>query len=166
MKKLILISFLITTISHLSAQNTTSRIRVNKGASLDVYFNQLDDYSNGISLGGVTGYTELGIYFNETDAGGFGIEDGWQLSIEPDGDLISVYSGESININCIDLRINGSAVPITLTGGKQIIASGPDNKDYNGVITINYDIGKTNSIDKVSNERFVVLLDFILEPKP
>jgi hypothetical protein len=53
-----------------------------------------------------------------------------------------------------------------MNGAEQLIASGDEQIDVNKTITISYDIGKTNPIDIVSNERFVLLLEFILKPKP
>lgn len=145
---------------------------VRKGASLDVYFNHLNDYSAGISL---DGYTELQIYFNDTiDGGGAnGGNHGWQLSVKPDGDLSSVFSAANITIDHIDLRVTGNPIDasdtynnVTLNGLEQVIASGDEQVGVSKIITISYDIGKTVPIDIVSNERFVVLLEFILEPKP
>lgn len=173
LKKIVLIGLLIHLSLSLSAQNTTSRIMVNTGASLDVYFNQLDDYATGITL---DGYTKLKIYFNDTiDAvTGNPANTGWQLSVKPDGDLISVFSATSITIDHIDLRLTGTTLSdpsatfdnITLDGSKQKIAEGDGQIAINETITISYDIGKTVPINIVSNERFVVLLEFILEPKP
>ncbi|MDA3865898.1 MAG: hypothetical protein PF489_04010, partial [Salinivirgaceae bacterium] len=98
----ILFSVFFLVSLNMSAQNTTSRITVYKGASVDVYFNQLADYDDGITL---SGYTELDIYFNETDAGGLGVGDGWQLSIKPDGHLVSVFSTDFIDINIIEIEV-------------------------------------------------------------
>ncbi|MFO7864793.1 MAG: hypothetical protein R6U85_12380 [Salinivirgaceae bacterium] len=166
-KLFIVFSVLLFVGSSTSAQNTTSRITVNKGVSVDVYFNHLDDYADGIIL---SGHTELDIYFNETDAGGNGIGDGWQLSIKPDGHLVSVFSADYIDINIIEVEVYDAAAGTTelyeLENLEKVIASGTQNLAFTNTIAISYKIGVTNPINKVSNERYVALLEFTLEPKP
>ncbi|MDA3867960.1 MAG: hypothetical protein PF489_14610 [Salinivirgaceae bacterium] len=164
MKKIVLICLLCITTSALNAQETLGNITVKTGSSLDVYFYQLSHYASGITL---STQTTLGIYYKETDAGGLVTGNGWQLSIEPDGDIRSLYSNDFIPINVVDISVDGGA-PETLTGGKQLIKEGiaQDASIVIPDIVISYSIGKTNPITNVSNERYMVLLNFILEAKP
>jgi hypothetical protein len=168
LKRIILLIFLLICVSYLNAQNNvTSRVQVLNGAGLDVYFYRLADYSAGITF---DNYTRLGVYFNDTIATGIGnpAGNGWQLKIKPDGDLQSLFTTSSIPIDVVDIRVLHNAIEtnFTLVGGEQIIASGPDKVAYGDVIVISYDIGKTNPINVVSNERYAVNLEFILEPQP
>ncbi len=145
-------------------QNVTSRITVNTGNHVEFYFNHLNDYDNGISL---ENYTRLKIYYNDTaDFGGAGSGSGWKLTVKSlDASIQSTYSPNTLPLSTIELRVTHNMVTntYTLSATDVIIASGPDKLDYTADIDISYDVGKTDKIDIVSNERFAVDLKFTIQ---
>lgn len=137
------------------------------GNSVEFYFNSLDKFKNGISL---DNYTTIEVNYNDTISGGLpnpaGV--GWELDVRSlSASIQSVDSGETLPLNVIEMRVfhNAATTTYTLNSVDTEIATGPDLVNYSDNVIISYDIGKTNPIDIVSNERFVVDLFFTLKTK-
>ena len=143
------------------------KLRVMTGNSVEFYFNDLGDFKNGISL---DNYTTIEVNYNDTISGGLpnpaGV--GWELDVRSlSASIQSVDSGETLPLNVIEMRVfhNAATTTYTLNSVDTEIATGPDLVNYSDNVIISYDIGKTNPIDIVSNERFVVDLFFTLKTK-
>ena len=137
------------------------------GNSVEFNFNRISDFENGKSL---DNHTTIEVNYNDTIAGGLpnpaGL--GWELNVRSLTPTIeSTDSGETLPLNVIEMRVfhNAATTTYTLNSVDTEIATGPDLVAYTDNVIISYDIGKTNPIDIVSNERFVVDLIFTLKTK-
>ncbi len=146
----------------------TTRVIVKTGNYVEFFVNHLDDYENGMSF---DDYTTLQVEYNDTVAGGgpHTSGPGWELNVRAmSASIESVDSGETLPLNTVELRVfheGSSTGPYTLTSTDTEIATGTDKVAYIEDVIISYDIGKTNPITIVSNERFIVELIFTIKTK-
>lgn len=100
-KLLVLIIFLFFEIS-VNGQNTTSRLTIESGGSLNFYFNSLQKYKTGIEY---TDWTKLRIYYIDTIAGGGdGAYPLWKLDVKAMSPQINGDDGNTLNLNTIELE--------------------------------------------------------------
>jgi len=105
-KLLIFITFTIFGI-FVYSQNTTSRLTIESGGSLNFYFNSLQKYQNGIEY---TDWTKLRIYYNDTtDAGNVGINPTWKLDVKALNPTFNGDAGNILNLNTLELEATGIA---------------------------------------------------------
>ncbi len=103
-KLLILITFSISGI-FVYSQNTTSRLTIESGGSLNFYFNSLQKYQNGIKY---TGWTRLRIYYNDTTVtGGIGIDSTWRLDVKALNSEFNGDAGNTLDLNTLELEATG-----------------------------------------------------------
>ncbi len=97
------------------SQNTTSRLTVESGGSLNFYFNSLEKYKNGISY---NDWTRLRIYYNDTtNTGGVGVFPNWKLDVKAASATIDGDAGNTLNLNTIEIEASQLiGVTGTLTG--------------------------------------------------
>jgi len=96
-KLLILIIFLISEIFVYS--QTTSRLTIESGGSLNFYFNSLQKYQNGIEY---TDWTKLRIYYNDT-----GTNPTWKLDVKALNPTFNGDAGNTLNLNTLELEAKG-----------------------------------------------------------
>jgi hypothetical protein len=160
------IFFLLMAMPIFAQNNVTTRVFAKTGTSIEFYFNQLQDYNNGLSL---ENFTILQIEYNDTIAGGIanGAGPGWELNVRADNNFLESNSGATLPLDVVELRVDldGSVTTHTLTSIDNEILSGLDKVNYVNDVIISYDIGKTNPIDVISNETFWVELVFTIKTK-
>ncbi len=168
------IVFIIIIMSFLSGQyaigqnNTTSRITMYAGGSLEFTFNSLKKYNDGFSY---TSWTNLRIYFIDTTDDGTGTTKEWKLTCRANSTTIYGDYGNNLDLSNIELEAtNGSGFAgatypgkITLSDvDKNLITNGPQGT---GTIYISYDVGTTTSLLGEPPDNYVVDIIFTLQPE-
>ncbi len=165
---LIFIIILTTLLLAEGQNNVTVDLRVLTGNHVEFHFNSLDDFDSGKTL---ENYTMLEVDYSDTVSGGVPNPSGpgWELNVKSmSASIESTDSGETLPLNTVEMRVSydgGPETKYTLSAIDQEIVTDLSNIVTNKTVTISYDIGKTNSIDIVSNERFIVELFFTLKTK-
>ncbi|WP_157754537.1 hypothetical protein [Salinivirga cyanobacteriivorans] len=168
MKKVLFTLYIfIFTFNAIAQNNVTTRVIVKTGNYVEFYVNHLDDYENGMSL---ENYTTLQIEYNDTVSGGIANPSGpgWELNVRAmSASIESIDSGETLPLDLVEFRVfhESATNTFTLNSTDTEIATGTDRVNYVADVIISYDIGKTNPINIVSNERFVVELMFTIKTK-
>lgn len=150
--------------------NVTSRLKVLRGANLNLIFNSYNKFKNGIEY---RNYTQLQIYFSDTINGGTAnpTTSGWQLTmraLQPniEGDM-TVYA-LPLNSIVMDVTLEGTGSTATypLSSTEQVVAQGND-AILSTCVSIGYKCGtmsSNNMLNKVP-DNYVVDLEFTLKPR-
>ncbi len=169
MNKLLIMVFVILFFGNYAAgQNTTSRLTIESGGSVNFYFNSLEKYKNGITY---TDWTKLRIYYNDTtDAGGIGIYPTWKLDVKALSPTIDGDAGNTLNLNTIELEATGNpgstGVQALSNIDVSLITGGAITAPATTVIFITYNCGKSiltqNSLIGKNPDHYVIDIVFTL----
>lgn len=161
MRKIIIIIMFFLSGHIVFSQNTTSRLTIESGGSVNFFFNSFLKYSNGITY---SDWTKLDVYYNDTtDAGGLGIHPTWKLDVKALSPTIDGDAGNTLTLDVIEIEATGdpgstglnalSAADVSLiTGGVAGIST----------IFISYSCGKNVSLMGESPDYYVVDIVFTL----
>ncbi len=171
-KKLLFGFFLLFIFSEIYSQNTTSRLTIESGGSLNFYFNSLSKYKNGIAF---NDYTKLRIYYNDTtNTGGAGIFPNWKLDVKANSPTIDGDAGNTLNLNTIEIEasqligVAGTLAGIqALTNSDVSLITGADITDPGtATVFISYYCGQsltvTNNLLGKNPDYYVVDIIFTL----
>ena len=126
-------------------QNTTSRLAIESGGSVNFYFNSFQKYVNGVTY---SDWTKLRIYYNDTtNAGGVGTFPTWKLDVKALSPTIDGDAGNSLDLNTIELEATGdpgaTGVQALSNIDVSLITGGAITDPGTSIIFITYNCGKS-----------------------
>jgi len=119
MVRYILIAIILFIFFTSESQNqTTARLTIESGGSVEFIFNSFFEYENGISY---NDWTKLGVYFIDTIAG-VPTAMTWQLDVKADDAQIRGVLG-NLPLQTIELSVSGDPGPTYFAGRLQLLNS-------------------------------------------
>ncbi len=172
MKRNLLLFYSFFILALLNGQEIDKRIVVNKGGSVDFIFKSMYEITNGKTLGGAVGFTNINLYF---DTIGTVLPDvkGWELRASATSNTFQAdYGSPNLDLDKIvmDVSVNNSGIGSTLElrfDATTVIATGDIDDGPIWNIQITYDCAKQMGdigMLNVSSDYYYTEIHFTIEP--
>lgn len=168
---LILISIIFFLVYTGSSQNTTSRLRIESGASIYFNFNSLQKYENGLEY---SNWTKATVYFIDTTALGVPTALQWRLDVKAMSAAINGDAGNFLPLNTIEMEATGIDAtylgPIALSNADSpLVSNGLQTDPGITDVYISYYCGQSktvaNSLMGKKSDYYFVDIVFTLHPQ-
>jgi len=173
MKKFIVVLIAFLTLNNIYGQNTTSRLTIIKGGSVNFHFNSYTKLDNGIETG-YNNWTNLQVYFiDTTNAGAINAGANWELYIKARTAQIDGDGGNSMPLDKVEYQVTTSS-GTAISGWQQLtnsdlrIVSGGANPSNTENVYISYRVGASGTNDLLNEDAgyYYVDLIFTLDVSP